>query len=105
MSANTARKSWDMETKRRVVEALLARRTSIEDACREYDLQPYQVMAWVGQVQLAQPSSGATGTFKALSQAELHVNGAMIEDPDLAKIIGDWYIRTQLLPKFIPPAK
>lgn len=111
-NTNTSRKQWDMDTKRRVVEQVLSRRLPLDKACQEYDLQPYQLMAWIGQVQLADPSAKPTDAANTIEAAKLvsHYsssvtaasNGSAVQlspEDEVALVVGRWYLNTKVAVK------
>src|SRR2546430_1730023 len=109
---STTRNVHDAKTKTEVSQQVLSKALTFEKACKQYDLQPYQLYAWLGQYSLnvalkppqpvgptlaasppADNSTGQTGAHAMLGHA-LHSGGAPI-DPDLARVIGEWILRNR----------
>lgn len=85
---------------------------SIEEVCKEYKCQPYQVLAWIGDAVLrdgegplsAQPARAAPTAVPSVPST---VDGDMIRslyavdptssiDPGLARAVGEWWLRVRL---------
>jgi hypothetical protein len=104
MASVINRKHWDMDTKAKVVKDVLDGKLTIEKACNTYNLQPYQLMAWVGQVQLSPTAkvTSAADTQKATAPDNPSIPMPSLDDfsgtdPDLARAIGEWYLRKCLI--------
>lgn len=103
------RKVYDRKTKDLVVKLVQTRKLSVKEASDKYEVQPFQVLAWIGESALrdgegppAPPAptvspapdvhTGDTGLLKALSD---EAAGSTI-DPSLAQAIGEWWLRNRL---------
>jgi hypothetical protein len=69
---------------------------TIHEVCKDENVQPYQVYAWIGEQALAEGSRARsdrplpiddTGPFLQLDEATL-------ADTDLARAIGEWWLKT-----------
>lgn len=67
-------------TKQQAIDALLAGTTTVEKVCEKLNVQQYQVFAWVGAYALARRETIMAGGVSSI-------------DPELAKAIGEYYLR------------
>lgn len=98
--ANTApdRKSWDDETKARWAKKILDGEITIEQARKELEVQPYQLLAWVGQQSLLNRGSNNASPSTPADMRRLITEG-MANHPqsDSEKAIVEWYIRKYII--------
>lgn len=106
------RKVYDRKTKDLVVKLVQTRKLSVKEASDKYEVQPFQVLAWIGESALRSGDTptehprvlsaglppapdvhtGDTGLLKALSD---EAAGSTI-DPSLAQAIGEWWLKNRL---------
>lgn len=103
------RKIYDRKTKDLVVKLVQTRKLSVKEASDKYEVQPFQVLAWIGESALRSGEgppeppaptvstvpdvhTGDTGLLKALSD---EAAGSTI-DPSLAQAIGEWWLKNRL---------
>lgn len=108
----SSRTHYDKKTKDRLVSMVRSKEMSIEEVCKEYKCQPYQVLAWIGDAVLrdgegplsAQPVRAAPTAVPSVPST---VDGDMIRslyavdptssiDPGLARAVGEWWLRVRL---------
>lgn len=87
---------------------------SIEEVCKEYKCQPYQVLAWIGDAvlrdgegppqkqQASRPMpvstapAGSSTTNSDMIRSLYAVDQASSIDPGLARAVGEWWLRERL---------
>jgi transposase-like protein len=116
--AGGKRKVYDAKLKELVARRVQVHEMTVKEASDKYDVQPFQVLAWIGEYTLrkgevpaastpaAAPSSpapdvhtGDTGLFKALTDEA----ASSTIDPSLARVIGEWWLKNRLTKELAKP--
>lgn len=106
----SSRTHYDKKTKDLVVTMVRERQKTIEEVCKEYKCQPYQVLAWIGDSVLRDgegPQRAAPTPLRSVPLPSSSVEGDMIRslyavdpsssiDPGLARAVGEWWLRVRL---------
>lgn len=109
----SSRTHYDKKTKDHVVSMVRDRKMTIEEACKEYKCQPYQVLAWIGDAVLRdgegppQKSPALRPVPAVVPSLPSSAEGDMIRslyavdpsssiDPGLARAVGEWWLRVRL---------
>lgn len=92
------RKTYDAVTKARIVNAVRSGQKTMAEVCKEESIQPYQVLAWIGERALADDLARGTnggGAPDSIEDTSLRVQlGEDLTNPDLARVIGEWWLKT-----------
>lgn len=113
--ATTSRQTISPSIKSQLVKQLQSGQVTMDVICDKYKVQPYQVYAWVGQGMLKgelsppeapkdqalqppiAPDSRPTqdNIIERLRLTRLDPTNSAI-DPDLARVVGEWWLRERL---------
>lgn len=101
------RQTYDKALKDSVAQAILGHTKTVDQVCKEHEIQPYQVYAWVGERALKPSAEGEEtqrhhipAALRDAMAAGVPPNGTSSQpakiDPELARMVGEWWLTVRL---------
>lgn len=103
-----ARKLYPNALKDSVASDITTHAKTMEQVCKEHDIQPYQVYAWIGERAMKPPVSTTDATqthhipaalraeMEAMAPQDQRSPSRVAIDPELARRVGEWWLTVRL---------